>query len=675
MPGTNADVGSLSGFVWSIAEILRGDFKQSEYGKVILPFIVLRRLDCLLNGSKRDVLEAAKGLSDAVDDPTRDMILFAAAGENIKVYNLSAFTFESLKAQDPGQLHDNLIDYITKFSGNVRDIFLDKFLFTEQLKRLNEGEILWQMFDRFTQIDLHPERVDNIEMGYLFEDLIRRFSEISNETAGEHFTPREVIRLIVELLIANDDTKLTGKGIIRQVYDPACGTGGMLALTEEALKEFNPAIRVELFGQELNGESFGICKSDMLVTGHDPEQIAFGNTLTNDAHKGKSFHYMLSNPPYGVDWKKYQDPIRQEAQTLGMEGRFGVGLPRISDGQLLFLQHMISKMRDDESGSRIGIVMNGSPLFTGGANSGESEIRRWMLENDWVEAIVALPTDLFYNTGIQTYVWLLTNRKPKARRGKVQLIDASGEQFWQSMRKSLGSKRREIPEAARKEIVRIYAEMLNGNGECSEFSKTFDTTDFGYREIRVERPLRLNFQAAPERIERVKVEKAFLKLDANVQTAILETLGSRLPSTLFTNRDKFAKVLTGVLKAEGIKIGAPVKKALLSALSERDEGADTCTDKNGNPEPDTDLRDHELVPLKEDWREYVEREVKPFVPDAWVDENHRDARDGKIGRVGYEINFNRYFYHYVPPRPLEEIDAELKTLEAEIAGLLREVVT
>ena len=675
MPGTNADVQGLGGFVWSIAEILRGDFKQSEYGKVILPFIVLRRLDCLLDASKRDVLEAAKGLSDAVDDPTKDMILFAAAGENIRVYNLSAFTFESLKAQDPGHLHDNLIDYITKFSGNVRDIFLDKFLFTEQLKRLNEGSILWQVFDRFTQIDLHPDRVSNIEMGYLFEDLIRRFSEISNETAGEHFTPREVIRLIVELLIANDDTKLTGKGIIRQVYDPACGTGGMLALTEQALKEFNPSIRVELFGQELNGESFGICKSDMLVTGHDPEQIVFGNTLTNDAHKGKSFHYMLSNPPYGVDWKKYQDPIREEAQTLGTEGRFGAGLPRISDGQLLFLQHMISKMRDDETGSRIGIVMNGSPLFTGSANSGESEIRRWMLENDWVEAIVALPTDLFYNTGIQTYVWLLTNRKPTARRGKVQLIYASGERFWKSMRKSLGSKRRKIPETARKEVVRIYADMLNGNGESGEFSKTFDTTDFGFREIRVERPLRLNFQAAPERIERLKAEKAFLKLDANVQTAILDALDPGLPSTLFTNRDQFDKALVGVFKARAIKIGPPVKKAILSALFERDEGADICTDKSGNPEPDTDLRDHELVPLKEDWRDYVEREVKPFVPDAWVDENHRDARDGEVGRVGYEINFNRYFYRYIPPRPLEEIDAELKNLEIAISGLLREVVT
>ncbi|MGY4227836.1 type I restriction enzyme M protein [Bradyrhizobium sp. USDA 4503] len=673
MSGANAKVQSLESFVWSIAEILRGDFKQSEYGKVILPFVVLRRLDCILEVSKTGVLNAAKALPDGVDDETRDMILFGAAGGNIRVYNLSAFTFKSLKAQDPGQLHANLIDYITKFSGNVRDIFLDKFLFTDQLKRLNEGGILWQVFDRFTQIDLHPDRVSNIEMGYLFEDLIRRFSEISNETAGEHFTPREVIRLIVDLLIANDDTKLTGKGIIRQVYDPACGTGGMLALTEEALKDFNPSIRVELFGQELNGESFGICKSDMLVTGHDPEQIAFGNTLTNDAHKGKSFHYMLSNPPYGVDWKKYQDPIREEAETLGFDGRFGAGLPRISDGQLLFLQHMVAKMRDDETGSRIGIVMNGSPLFTGGAGSGESEIRRWMLEKDLVEAIVALPTDLFYNTGIHTYVWLLTNRKPKARRGKVQLIDASGERFWKSMRKSLGSKRREIPEEARKEIVRIYAGMLSGNGEYGEFSKIFDTADLGYREIRVERPLRLNFQASHDRIVLLREEKAFQRLLENEQKEIEVALLS-IGEALFTNRDAFEKVLSKALKAEGVKVGAPIRKAILAALSERDEEADICIDKDGNPEPDAELREHELVPLKEEWRDYMAREVKPFVPDAWVDESHRDARDGDVGRLGFEINFNRYFYRYVPPRPLDEIDSELKALEAEIAKLLREVV-
>ena len=666
------NVQSLSSFVWSIAEILRGDFKQSEYGKVVLPFVVLRRLDCLLEGSKQAVLDAEKSLPDTADDATRDMILFGAVGGNVKVYNLSRFTFDSLKGQEPGQLHQNLIDYITKFSPNVRDIFLDKFRFTDQLKRLKDGGILWNVFERFCEIDLHPDSVSNIEMGYLFEELIRRFSEISNETAGEHFTPREVIRLIVDLLIANDDTKLTGRGIIRQVYDPACGTGGMLALTEEALKDFNPNIRVELFGQELNDESFGICKSDMLVTGHDPDQIAFGNTLTQDAHKGKKFHYMLSNPPYGVDWKKYQDHIKSEAENMGFEGRFGAGTPRISDGQLLFLQHMISKMRDDEDGSRIGIVMNGSPLFTGGAQSGESEIRRWMLENDWVEAIVALPTDLFYNTGIQTYVWLLTNRKPANRQGKVQLIDASGEEFWNGLRKSLGNKRREIREEARTQVVRLYASFLNGDSGEGEVSKIFDTADFGYREIRVERPLRLNFRASEDRIERLSEYKPFAKLSEGERAEVTTAIRS-IGDDLFSNRDTFQKSLNNALKVAEIKIGAPVKKAILGALSERDEEADICTDKNGNPEPDTELRDHELVPLKEDWREYFEREVLPYVPDAWVDENHTDPTDKAIGRVGYEINFNRYFYEYVPPRPLDEIDTELKALETEIAGLLKEV--
>ncbi len=664
---------NLGAFVWSIAETLRGDFKQSEYGKVILPFIVLRRLDCILADSKETVLAANKTLPEYVDDATRDMILFGAGGENIGVYNLSRFTFETLKGQDSDQLHQNLIDYITKFSGNVRDIFLDKFLFTDQLKRLNDGEILWQVFEQFCQIDLHPDRVSNIEMGYLFEELIRKFSEISNETAGEHFTPREVIRLIVDLLIAEDDAKLTGKGIIRQIYDPACGTGGMLALTEEALKGFNPSMRVELFGQELNPESFGICKSDMLVTGHNPEQIAFGNTLTKDAHKTRKFHYMLSNPPYGVDWKKYQEPIKQEAATMGDAGRFGAGTPRISDGQLLFLQHMISKMRDDETGSRIGIVMNGSPLFTGGAGSSESEIRRWMLENDWVEAIIALPTDLFYNTGIQTYVWLLTNRKPKQRQGKVQLVDASGKRFWKSLRKSLGKKRREIPDEAREQIVRIYGDFINGDSGESDVSKIFNTTDFGYREIRVERPLKLNFKVDGERLAKLEHAKPFSKLDEEQREAVLEAL-VELPDKTFTNRTEFDKLLSGALRVGNIKIGAPVKKAIMAALSERDEEADICTDAKGKPEPDTELRDHELVPLGEDWREYMAREVTPFVADAWVDESYKDAKDNKVGRVGYEINFNRYFYKYVPPRPLEEIDAELKQLEAEIADLLKGVI-
>lgn len=673
MTGPTAKVQSLSSFAWSIAEILRGDFKQSEYGKVILPFIVLRRLDCILEGTKKAVLEAEKSIPEGADDATRDMILFGAVGGNVKVYNLSNLTFESLRGQESGQLHPNLIDYITKFSSNARDIFLEKFLFTNQLKRLDEGGILFQVFQRFCEIDLHPDNVSNIEMGYLFEELIRRFSEISNETAGEHFTPREVIRLIVELLIANDDAKLTGKGIIRQVYDPACGTGGMLALTEEALKDFNSSIRVELFGQELNPESFAICKSDMLVTGHDPEQIAFGNTLSGDAHRERKFHYMLSNPPYGVDWKKYQEPVKAEAEIMGFDGRFGAGTPRVSDGQLLFLQHMISKMRDDEVGSRIGIVMNGSPLFTGGAGSGESEIRRWMLEHDWIEAIVALPTDLFYNTGIQTYVWLLTNRKSPKRRGKVQLIDASGEEFWKSMRKSLGSKRREIPDESRHEIVRIFAEFLNGENDDSEVSKDFDTMDFGYREIRVERPLKLNFQVNEERLARLAAQKSYAKLD-DAEKAAVEVALRTISGELFTNRDTFEKALTIALKESGAGIRTLVKKVILAALSERDENAEVCKDKQGNPEPDPTLRDHELVPLTEDWRDYVMREVEPFVPDAWVDQNYCDARDKEIGRVGYEINFNRYFYQYVPPRPLDEINAELRMLEDEIAELLREVV-
>lgn len=662
---------SLSSFIWSVAEVLRGDFKQSEYGNIVLPFVVLRRLDCILDASKQSVLDTAKGLPKNIDDQTRDMLLFDSVGNDVKVYNLSRFTLDTLKNQDPGQLYDNLVEYVTKFSANVRDIFIEKFLFIDQLKRLRDAKILWPVFERFTQIDLHKDAISNLEMGYLFEELIRKFSEISNETAGEHFTPREVIRLLVDLLVANEEDSLTGKGVIRQVYDPAAGTGGMLALTEEALKDLNPDIRVELYGQEINPQSFAICRSDMLVTGHDPDQIAFGNTLTEDAHSARKFHYMLSNPPYGVDWKKYREPIEAEAKEKGRDGRFGAGTPRISDGQLLFLQHMISKMRDDEAGSRIGIVMNGSPLFTGGAGSGESEIRRWMLENDWVDAIIALPTDLFYNTGIQTYVWVLTNRKLPQRRGKVQLIDASGGRFWKSMRKSLGSKRREIPDEARDEITRLYVAFDKAD---ESVSKVFDTTDFGYREIRVERPLKLAFAVTPDALETLREAKPFLKLDEADQKRILAALEALPEGERWSDRDAFETALSGVLSASEAKIGAPVRKAILSALSERDEDAKVCTDRHGNPEPDSDLRDHELVPLAEDWRDYVKREVLPFVPDAWVDETYTDGQDGDVGRVGYEINFNRYFYKYVPPRPLEEIDAELKALEAEIADLLKEVV-
>ena len=654
--------------------MLRGHYKQSDYGKIILPFVVLRRLDCILEETKEKVLKKVKSLPEGIDAKSRDNRLFEAAGDKIHVYNTSQFTFDSLKGQEAKQIHQNLIDYISKFSPDVFNIF-EKFRFIERLKELEDFGILWLVFDSFCKVDLHPDKVSNIDMGYLFEDLIRRFSEISNETAGEHFTPREVIRLIVHLLTVKDKDVLNKKdGIIRWVYDPACGTGGMLALAEKAIKDMNPDMEVKLFGQELNPEAFSICKSDMLVTGHNPKQVAPDNTLTNDAHKDKEFHYMLSNPPYGVDWKSYQSTIKEEAKVEGANGRFGAGLPRVSDGQLLFLQHMISKMRNDELGSRIGIVMNGSPLFTGGASSGESEIRRWMLEeNDWVEAIIAMPTELFYNTGIQTYVWLLNNRKPAERRRKVQLIDASSERFWRPMRKSLGSKRREIPESAINEIVHIYSDMLNGEGskDWSDYSKIFTSDDFGYREIRVERPLRLNFQVNEERLERLHLEKAIQKLNDTERNNLIFTLTENMPTPLFKNRDKFDTALNEALKNVDFKVGSPVKKAILKSLSMRDPQADICVDSNGNPEPDVDLSDEERVPFREDWREYFEREVKPFIPDAWVNKNYRDERDGKVGRVGYEINFNRYFYKYAPPRPIEEIDEELKVLESDIVELLK----
>ncbi len=665
----NSQVRSLANFAWGIADLLRGDFKQFEYGKIILPFVVLRRLDCLLEATKDAVVAMAADLPDGIDESTKDMILFDAAG-GLKVYNTSSLTLGRIKGQNPAQLHANLIEYIRGFSSGVRDIFLEKFLFTDTLKRLNDAGILWHVFEKFTQIDLHRDQVSNLEMGYLFEDLIRRFSEMSNETAGEHFTPREVVRLIVEMLIANDRDAFK-PGIIRTVYDPACGTGGMLSITEEEIKNSSPGVRVELYGQELNPESYAICRSDMLVTGHDPEQIAFGNTLSADAHKGRTFHYMVSNPPYGVDWKKYADVIKDEAAQGGDGNRFSAGLPRISDGQLLFLQHMVSKMRDDDDGSQIGIVMNGSPLFTGGAGSGESEIRRWLLADaDMVEAIVALPTDIFYNTGIQTYVWLLTNRKDERRRGKVQLIDASSTRFWRSMRRSLGMKRREIHDDARSEIVQIYANMLNGGSEYSDFSKIIDVADLGYREIRIERPLRLAFEITEERLDRLALDKTMLKLVEAERQAILDCIRDRMPTTRFDDRAIFEKTLATALKGAGLKVAAPLKKAIVLAIGKRDEAAMPCLDAQGNPEFDPMLRDFEVVPLKEDWQDFFDREVHPFAQDAWVDRGYVDARDTKIGRIGYEINFARYFYRYTPPQDVAEIDSELAALERDIAALV-----
>ncbi len=668
-------------FIWSVADLLRGDFKQSEYGKVILPLTVLRRLDCVLEPTKQKVLDKAKALPKKADEAMKDMMLCSAAGQSF--YNLSKFTFQSLLG-DQEHIAANLTNYIAGFSANAREIFLDKFKFGDQIERLDEANLLFLVLSKFVEIDLHPDVVDNIEMGYIFEELIRRFSEASNETAGEHFTPREVIRLMVNLLFIADDDVLRKKGVVRTLYDPACGTGGMLSVAENYLRELNRSATLKVYGQELNPESYGICKSDMLIKGEDASNIKFGNSFTQDGLPGERFDYMLSNPPFGVEWKKVETFIRDENEKMGMSGRFGAGLPRVSDGSLLFLQHMVSKFKQNGSGSRLAIVFNGSPLFTGSAGSGESEIRRWIIENDRLEAIVGLPDQLFYNTGIATYVWIVTNRKPKNRKGKVQLIDATSERFYVKMRKSLGNKRNEIGDGQNgkadqiAEITRIY-----GNFKDGEFSKIFDNEDFGYWRITVERPLRLNFRLASERIERLKATSAFqnianskkkagkerdaeIRAGKKVQQEILTALSEMDATRIYRNRDKFRKVLESAFQGM-MKLPTAFWKVMLDALSERDETADICTDKDGNLEPDPDLRDYENVPLKDDIHAYFKREVLPHVPDAWIDEEKT--------KKGYEIPFTRHFYKYTPLRPLKEIEGEITQLEAEIQGMLKGVMS
>lgn len=613
----NAKVRELANFIWSIADTLRGKFKAHDYGKVILPFFVLRRLDCLLAGTQDATIEMAGTLPEGIDEDTRDLLLFDVAKAG-KVYNLSPLTFARIKGQNAADLHDNLVAYITGFSGNMRDIFIDKFKFLEQLKELKDHDILWDVFELFTKVDLSPAEVSNLEMGYAFEELIRRFSEQSNETAGEHFTPREVVHLIVDLLIANDKA-LTGRGLIRTVYDPACGTGGILSIAEAEIKAINEGVRVELYGQELNKESYAICRSDMLITGHDPEQIAFGDTLANDQHRGQRFHWMMSNPPYGVDWKASAGAVQKEAKELGKNGRFGAGLPRISDGQLLFLQHMIAKMRDDEHGSQIGIVMNGSPMFTGGAGSGESEIRRWLIENDLVTAIVALPTDLFYNTGIQTFVWILTNRKDEKRRGHVQLID--GSSFWRKMRKSLGMKRREMSKEDRETLVGLFYD-----GKAMDVVRFSDENGNG-----------LGYALFPPNEDNIPVPEG--------------AQARRAPVSLIVPNEAFGYWTITVDRPLRDKDGKPMRVA---------------RGKNkGALMPDPALRDTETVPLLEDVQEYFDREVVPHAPDAWI--------DGTKTRIGYEIPFNRFFYVFEEPRPLEEIDADLAAVTSEIQAMLAEM--
>lgn len=574
---------ALSAFIWSVADLLRGDYKQSEYGRVILPFTVLRRLDCVLEATKPAVLAELDEKQRLGLNP--EPFLLRKAGQSF--YNTSPLDMKRLMG-DQDHIRENLYSYITAFSPAVRDVF-ERFEFHAQVERLAKSGLLYQVAEKFAAIDLHPDAVDNHQMGLVFEELIRKFAELSNETAGEHFTPREVIRLMVNLLFIEDDEVLSKPGVVRTIYDPTAGTGGMLSIAGEYLAEHNPQARLTVFGQELNPESYAICKADMLIKGQDVASIAFGNTLSDDGHPHKHFDYMLSNPPFGVEWKKVEKEVRKEAEQQGFNGRFGPGLPRVSDGSMLFLLHLISKMRPvAEDGSRFGIVLNGSPLFTGGAGSGESEIRRYVLENDLLEAIIGLPTDMFYNTGISTYVWIVTNRKPAHRKGKVQLIDASG--FWQKMRKSLGSKRKELSDDHIAEITRLFGAFQEADRDGKPISRIFTNSDFGYRTITVERPLRED-----------------------------------------------GKVVVG---QKGKAKGKPVA--------------------------DAKLRDTENVPLAEDVEAYFKREVRPHAPDAWIDHDKT--------KVGYEIPFNRHFYVFQPPRPLEQIDADLKQVVGRIQTMLAEVM-
>ncbi len=454
--------------IWNIAELLRGDYKQSEYGRIILPFTLLRRLDCMLEPTKDRVLEEYVKRKDS--GVPLDAVLLAAA--DLKFYNISHFSFSKLK-DDPNNIRQNLLNYIDGFTEQIRDIF-ERFNFHNQVEDLDRKNLLFLVVSRFAEIDMNPDELDSMDMSLYYEELIRRFSEISNETAGEHFTPREVIRLMVNLLFTNDDEALRKPGVLRTVYDPAAGTGGMLSIADETIKDLNPEARLVLYGQELNAESYAICKSELLIKEQDPRNIIYGNTLSEDGHHGRKFDYMLSNPPFGVEWKKIENSVRKEYELKGFNGRFGPGLPRISDGSLLFLLHLLSKMNPvEKGGSRVGIVFNGSPLFTGAAGSGESEIRKWIIENDWLETIIGLPTDMFYNTGISTYIWILTNRKEGRRKGRIQLIDAT--QMYRKMRKSLGSKRNELSDEDIDTIVRLY-----GNFQPGDKSKIFDNEDFGH---------------------------------------------------------------------------------------------------------------------------------------------------------------------------------------------------
>jgi type I restriction enzyme M protein len=663
----------FANLIWQIADLLRGPYRPPQYERVMLPMTVLRRFDCVLAPTKVKVLaEHERRQGGRLNDDALDRILNNAAGQ--RFHNHSPLDFERLKG-DPDNIAQHLVSYIKGFSANARRIF-DFFEFENEIEKMREANILYLVVSKFCDVDLHPDTVPNEQMGLIFENLIRRFNELANETAGDHFTPREVIRMMVSILFINDDELLAVPGTVRKLLDPACGTGGMLAEAQNYLREHHSAARLYVYGQDYNKRAFATAASDMLMKQVDHnsggDNVRFGDSFIDDQFDGETFDYFLTNPPFGVDWKKQQKEVQREHDKRGFDGRFGAGLPRVNDGSLLFLQHMIDKFEpvrpsEHKHGSRLAIVFSGSPLFTGGAGSGESDIRKWIMENDWLEAIIALPEQMFYNTGIGTYVWIVTNRKEKRRKGTIQLLDARA--FYVPMRRSLGDKRRKIGEKEDgrdqiAEIVRLYGQLSDG-----DTSKIFDNADFGYTRVTVERPLRLRYQMAVE--DRARFLDACPHLLDDVQ-AIDKALGrepQRDWNTVWTQIEE-------LLHERKSRWKATERKLFRSVFNQKDPEAEPVrlpspsgrgAGGEGHPayEPDSDLRDFENIPLKDDIDAYFEREVRPHVPDAWMD----PTKD----KVGYEINFNRHFYKYTPPRPLQEIDAELKQAEEEIMRLLREV--
>lgn len=704
----------LANDIWSICNLLRGPYKRNEYRKVILPLTVLRRFDCLLAPTKAQALQTFNQYKGKPESIIRS-VMQSATG--YPFYNLSKLELAPSQQgrhsllDDPGNLAPNLNSYINGYSPNIRDIF-DHFRFGEQITKMAEKNLLFQVIQKFATFDLSFSGLSAdqaaMQMGYVFEELIRIGAEQSNEEAGEHFTPREVIKLMVNLLLAPEQD-LRRSHVVKTIYDPACGTGGMLSVAEKYIRDLNHEAKPLLYGQDWNDEAWAVCRSDMLIKGEDADNIALGDTFTKDAHardeqgQKRSFDYMLANPPFGVEWKQQQRYIEHERDSLGYQGRFGAGTPRINDGALLFLQHMIDKMRPaSEGGSRIGIVFNGSPLFTGDAGSGESEIRRWIIENDWLEVVVALPEQLFYNTGISTYIWILTNHKEPQRKGKVQLIDA--RHHWVPMEKSLGNKRRRMGDPSDKpkdpdylgDITRLHGQFQEGSSRWVLFdqdgkvvsvsntaptgdlpgtatagqvwkqlvvSQVFDNEDFGYHKITVERPLRLNFHATPERLARLTGMAGSEKRQQQIHDLLAE-FAKRHPEPM-NDRKRFLDCLKPLDRELDVRLSMPELKAVVNALGERDESAEICRNRDGEAEADPELRDTENVPLKESIQAYFEREVLPHVPNAWIDHSKT--------KIGYEIPLNRHFYRYEPPRELAVIEAEIKALEADIVRLLGEV--